>query len=58
MKGPETNSVGPGIFPALIASRTAMESSSGPPRSRAPVTPASSSCLAEAGMITSRNLEG
>jgi hypothetical protein len=55
MKGPDTNKVGPGMRPLLIASRTAMLSSSGAPRSRAPVTPASSSCLAEAGMMTSRN---
>jgi hypothetical protein len=35
-----------------MAARTAIDASSGAPRSRALVTPASSNCRAEAGMIT------
>ena len=58
MKGPETNSVGPSIVAAAIALRTARMSSSGAPRSRAPVTPACRSCFADAGMITERNCGG
>ena len=40
----------PAPFDALL-SRTAMLAASGAPRSRALVTPASSSCFAPAGMI-------
>ena len=52
MNGPETYRVGPGILPLLMLLRSAMLSSSGAPRSRALVMPASSSCFADAGMIT------
>ena len=54
MNGPETYSVAPGIFPALIVAHGDDLASSGAPRSRALVTPASSSCFADAGMITDR----
>jgi hypothetical protein len=43
-EGPDTYSVAPSISPRLIRSRTAIESSSGAPRSRALVMPACSSC--------------
>ena len=43
-------------MPLLIRSRTLIEASSGAPRSRALVTPASSSCLADAGMIIALEL--
>src|SRR5262249_38002974 len=52
MNGPDTYLVGPGILPALMRSRVEMLGSSGPPRSRALVTPAMSSCFADAGEMT------
>ena len=50
--------VAPGSLPVLMRLRTAMLASSGPPRSRALVTPASSSCFADAGMMTGSNWAG
>ena len=58
MNGPDMYIVGPGILPLLMRLRTLIEASSGPPRSRALVTPASSSCFADAGMITGSNCAG